>query len=307
MDEPQRSNVVEVEWLARHLDDPLVAIVDCRFELTDRDAGRAAYARAHIPGAVHLDLERDLSGPKGPHGGRHPLPPLEDFSRTLAALGVDEGMTVVAYDVPQTGVAPRLWWLLRYLGYDRGRVLNGGWPAWLAASLPVSRDAPLGRRAPRQPKAARPRPDVTATVEDVRRFIGRGGARLVDSRAAERYRGEVEPFDPVAGHIPGAVNLPWNEILDEAGRFKPRTALAEHFRDLPRGGEIVVYCGSGVTACANLLAMEEAGLRGARLYPGSWSDWCSYPENPVAAAKMPGGPSDDIGRRGARRKEEHRK
>lgn len=306
MDDPQRSNVVEVEWLARHLDDPSVAVVDCRFEYTNLDAGRAAYAQAHIPGAVYLDLERDLSGPKGPHGGRHPLPPLEQFSRTLAAVGVDESVTVVAYDMPQSGVAPRLWWLLRYLGYDLGHVLNGGWPAWLAAGLPVSRDV-TRRRAPQQPKAVRPRPDVTASVEDVRRFVAAGGARLVDSRAPERFRGEVEPFDPVAGHIPGAVNLPWTDTLDEAGRLKPRAALAERFRELPGGGEVVVYCGSGVTACANLLAMEEAGLRGARLYPGSWSDWCSYPENRVAAGETPGGRPDDAGQRRAGRKEEQRK
>jgi thiosulfate/3-mercaptopyruvate sulfurtransferase len=300
-----RSNVVQVDWLARHLDDPSVVVVDCRFDLANPDGGRAAYAEAHIPGAAYLDLERDLSGPKGQHGGRHPLPAVDQFSRTLGALGIDEAVTVVAYDVPQTGIAPRLWWMLRYLGHDRVHVLNGGWPAWRAARLPVNRD--VGPKRAARKFVARPRPDFTVTVQEVRRIAPEGGARLVDSRAAERYRGEVEPLDPVAGHIPGAVNLPWNETLDEAGRLKPRAALAERFAGF-RGGEVVVYCGSGVTACANLLAMEEAGLHGARLYPGSWSDWCSYPDNPVATGgTTKAGRPNDTGRRpSAGREEEQR-
>ena len=279
----ERRNLVDVPWLAQHLDDPSVVIADCRFELAKPGAGRAAYVEAHIPGAVYLDLERDLSGPKQVHGGRHPLPDPEAFCRTLGALGIDAGVTVVAYDVPQAAIAPRLWWMLRYLGHERAYVLDGGWPAWTAAGQPVSRDVP--RRAARR-FAARPRPELAADLNQVRRIAaeGGGGAHLVDSRAPERYRGEIEPLDPVAGHVPGAVNLPWNDILDAQGRLKPRAALAERFGGLG-GGEVVVYCGSGVTACANLLAMDEAGLTRARLYPGSWSDWCSYPENPVASAK----------------------
>ncbi len=278
----ERRNLVDVGWLAQHLDDPSVLIADCRFELGKPDAGRAAYDDAHIAGAVYLDLERDLSGPTRTHGGRHPLPDRDAFCRTLGALGVDGTVTVVAYDVPQAAVAPRLWWMLRYLGHGRVHVLDGGWPAWRAAGLPVSRDIP-------RPSARRfvphPRPDLAVDVQAVRRAAAEGGARLVDSRAPERYRGEVESLDPVAGHIPGAVNLPWTETLDERGRLKPRAALAERFRSLG-GGDVVVYCGSGVTACANLLAMDEAGVSGARLYPGSWSDWCSYPDNPVASAKI---------------------
>lgn len=277
----ERRNLVDVGWLAQHLDDPSVLIADCRFELGKPDAGRAAYDDAHIAGAVYLHLERDLSGPMRTHGGRHPLPGRDAFCRTLGALGVDGTVTVVAYDVPQAAVAPRLWWMLRYLGHDRVHVLDGGWPAWRAAGLPVSRDIP--RRAARR-FVPHPRPDLAVDVQAVRRAAEEGGARLVDSRAPERYRGEVEPLDPVAGHIPGAVNLPWTETLDERGRLKPRAALAERFRSLG-GGDVVVYCGSGVTACANLLAMVEAGVSGARLYPGSWSDWCSYPDNPVASAK----------------------
>jgi thiosulfate/3-mercaptopyruvate sulfurtransferase len=292
-DPTPRGNVVDVDWLAGRLDDPAVVVVDCRFELADPAAGRAAYAEAHIPGAAYLDLERDLSGPKGAHGGRHPLPSIEEVSRTLGGIGIDDAVTVVAYDVPQTGIAPRLWWLLRYLGHDRVYVLNGGWPAWRAAGLPVTREA-APRRTPRR-FVAHPRPDFIVPVDRVRRVAAEGGARLVDSRAPERYRGEIEPLDPVAGHIPGAVNVPWNENLDAAGRFKPRDALAERFGGLG-SGDMVVYCGSGVTACANLLAMEQAGVRSARLYPGSWSDWCSYPDNPVATGEAPAGRPGTTGR-----------
>lgn len=292
---PERSNLVDVQWLARRLGDPSVVIADCRFELANPGAGRAAYDQGHIPGAVYLDLERDLSGPKRAHGGRHPLPDREEFCRKLGVLGIDETLTVVAYDVPQAPVAPRLWWMLRYLGCDRVRVLDGGWPAWIAAAQPVSRDVPS--RAARR-FVARPRPELVVDIQDVRRASAEGGACLVDSRAPERYRGEVEPLDPVAGHIPGALNLPWTETLDPAGRLKPRTALAERFGGLGPAAGIVVYCGSGVSACANLLAMDEAGLTGARLYPGSWSDWCSYPDNPVASAATPA----DRGKREEERK-----
>jgi len=276
----ERRNLVDVPWLSRHLDDPSVVIVDCRFELAKPEAGRAAYGEAHVPGAAYLDLERDLSGPAQVHGGRHPLPDRDAFCRTLGALGIDGTVTVVAYDAPMAGVTPaaRLWWMLRYLGHDPVYVLDGGWPAWVAARERVSREAP--RRGPRR-FVPHPRPELAVDVEGVRRIVAEGGARLVDSRAPERYRGDVEPLDPVAGHVPGAVNLPWNGILDPQGRLKPRAALAERFGGTG-GGAAVVYCGSGVTACVNLLAMDEAGLAGARLYLGSWSDWCSYPENPVA-------------------------
>jgi thiosulfate/3-mercaptopyruvate sulfurtransferase len=273
-------NFVDVSWLAQRLDDPSIVIADCRFDLTDAAAGRAAFDEGHIPGAVYLDLEQDLSGPKGAHGGRHPLPDPDTLARTLGAVGIDETVTVIAYDDPAPPLAPaaRLWWLLRFLGHDRARVLEGGWPAWRAAGLRMSREP--AHRAPRR-FVPRPRPEMAAGVETVRRMIDDPNAALVDSRAPERYRGDVEPIDPVAGHIPGAVNLPWTETRDAEGRMRPRGQLAEQFAAL-RGRDVVVYCGSGVTACANLLALDEAGLGGARLYVGSWSDWCSYPDNPVA-------------------------
>jgi membrane dipeptidase len=283
-----RSNLADVDWLARHLGDPSIAAVDCRFELANPDGGRRAYAEAHIPGAVYLNAEQDLSGPQGPHGGRHPLPAVEQLSRTFGALGIDDTITVVAYDVPQHGFAPRLWWLLRYLGHDAVLVLNGGWPAWRAAGLPVSRE-PGPPRARRQ-FTPRPRPELACDLDHVRRIAVEGGAVLVDSRAPERYRGEIEPLDPVAGHIPGAINVPWTATLDAQGRMKAPAELVERFNAVRgRADAPIVYCGSGLTACANLLAMEEAGIRGARLYPGSWSDWCSYPENPVARGDAPAG------------------
>ncbi len=272
-------NLVAPDWVAAHLDAPDVAVFDCRFDLARPEAGREQYAQGHIPGALYLDLEQDLSGPKQAHGGRHPLPDLGTFCRKIGALGVDGTVTVVAYDAQQGSVAARLWWMLRYLGHEHARVLDGGWGGWLAGGHPVGRD--VRARAPRT-FVPRVRSGALADVDEVRRLRG-GAARLVDSRAPERYRGEVEPLDPVAGHIPGAANLPWNGNVDEKGFLKPVEALRERFAGLREGaGEVVVYCGSGVTACVNLLAMEEAGITDARLYLGSWSDWCSYPENPVA-------------------------
>jgi len=275
------SNLVTVEWLARHLADPDVVVVDCRFDLARPEAGRTAYRRAHIPGAGYLDLEEDLSGPRQPHGGRHPLPDIAAFSRTLGGLGVDHDVTVVAYDDQQGGMAAaRCWWMLRYLGHPRPRVLDGGWSAWCRAGCPTTADV---RPRPARTFAPRVRAGLAVGMEEIRRRLGRPDVRLVDSRAPERYRGEVEPLDPVAGHIPGAMNLPWTDTHDERGLMRPADELRARFAALRGGGgEVIVYCGSGVTACASLLAMDEAGLPGAVLYPGGWSDWCSYPENPVA-------------------------
>ncbi len=275
-------NLVTADWLATHLSDPDLVIADCRFDLTQPQAGRQAYTEAHIPGAVYFDLERDLSAPKQAHGGRHPLPPVDTFCRTVGAAGIDETVMVVAYDAQSTAMAARLWWMLRYLGHAQVRVLGGGWQAWRAAGHPVTQDVP--RRAPRT-FAPRIRARSAVDLAELRR-LQKAGARLVDSRAPERYRGEVEPLDPVAGHIPGAVNLPYTDTLDARGNLRSPADLRDRFAGIAAGrGDLVVYCGSGVTACVNLLAMEEAGIEGARLYVGGWSDWCSYPENPVATAK----------------------
>lgn len=274
------SNLVRPEWLVGHLSDPSTVVVDCRFDLAQPQAGRLQYQQGHIPGAFYLDLEADLSAPKQAHGGRHPLPDMEAFGQTLGALGVDDEVTVVVYDDQGGCMAARLWWMLRYLGHTRARVLDGGWSAWRRGGYPVTAEV---RQATPRAFAPRGRPELLAGIEEVSRRLREGNPCLVDSRAPERYRGEVEPLDPVPGHIPGAVNLPWTDNVDEQGALKPAQVLRERFGAVGAGsGEPIVYCGSGVTACVNLLAMDEAGIAGAVLYLGGWSDWCSYPENPVA-------------------------
>lgn len=270
--------LVDVDWLQHHLHDPEIRIVDCRFSLQDPQAGRQAFLAGHIPGAVFLDLERDLCAPPRPDrkGGRHPLPDPQVLAATLGQAGIDNTHHVVAYDAPPEGgmFAPYLWWLLRWLGHERVAVLDGGITAWKAAGLPLSH-----KPTPPTPAIFTPNPQPEWVVDA--EFVAHrpSGTVLVDARAPERYRGEVEPLDPVAGHIPGAINRYWQEALEASGRFKPAGAQAERFTGL--SGEIVVYCGSGVSAAVNLLALHLIG-KPARLYKGSWSDWVSDPSRPVA-------------------------
>ncbi len=209
----ERRNLVDVPWLVQNLDDPSVVTVDCRFDLANPRAGPAAYAESHIPGAAYLDLERDLSGPKQAHGGRHPLPDRDAFCRTLGALGIDDTVTVVAYDGPHAVVTPaaRLWWMLRFLGNDRVCVLDGGWRAWVAAREPVSQEVP--QRAPRR-FVPHLRAEMAVDVEGVRSIVAEGGAARVDSRAPQRYRGAVRPVDPGAGHLPRANHLALGHTRD---------------------------------------------------------------------------------------------
>lgn len=274
--------LVDVATLAAHLDDPEWAVFDCRFDLEDKARGEADYLQAHIPGAVYVHLERDLSAPVTGRNGRHPLPSLEAMEALFSRLGVHEGLQVVAYDDAGGPYAARLWWMLRYLGHEAVAVLDGGWPAWREAGLP----ARSGRES-RAPAAfrARPRPNLRCEAEEILANLNSPSLILVDARAPERYRGETEPYDPVAGRIPGARNRFWKDNLDPEGRFLPREALRAAFAavlgEVPPA-QAVVYCGSGVTACHNLLAMAHAGLEGARLYPGSWSEWCADPQRPVA-------------------------
>ncbi|MGF1517116.1 MAG: sulfurtransferase [Nodosilinea sp.] len=268
-------NLVTAPWLARHLNDPRVVVVDCRFALGDPHQGQQQYADSHILGAHYLDLNQDLSSPVQTHGGRHPLPDLEAFSKTLAAMGVvSEGPNptlVVAYDDSRFAFAARLWWLLRYLGHGHVAVLDGGWSGWIAEAHPTSQDIP----APRSGKfTATPQQDWLVDIEGVRHR--QDGTVLIDSRSPERYRGEVEPIDPVAGSIPGAVNYFWQSVSAENGQMKTPADLAHHWAELNAADEVIVYCGSGVTACVNLLAQTLAGQPMAKLYAGGWSDWCSY-------------------------------
>jgi len=256
-------------------------VADCRFELGKPDAGRNAWRAGHIPGAVHVDLERDLSVPVTPASGRHPLPDPADFAQTLSRLGIGNETRVVCYDAGPGAFAARLWWMLRWVGHDEVAVLDGGFAAWTAEGRPVSTATPA--RAPAR-FAPQPRPDLVLDTDGVMRALAQGET-LVDVRAAERFTGNVEPIDPVAGHVPGAVNLPFLDNVDGSGRFRDPAALAELWRSRTGAGPgaaPICMCGSGVTACQGLLALEAAGIRGARLYEGSWSEWIRDPARPVA-------------------------
>jgi len=277
------TSAVSVAWLSEHLDDPGVAIADCRFSLMQPELGQQQYQVGHIPGAYYLDLNQDLSSPVGLHGGRHPLPDVASLTTKLEALGVkskslDHPTLVVAYDDSRQAFAARLWWLLRYLGHDRVAVLDGGWSAWQAAGYPVTESVPptkVGRFS------AKPRLDWVVDRVQVAAQKALPGVALVDARERDRYRGEREPIDPVAGHIPGAVNYPWQDLTDARGFLRPEVEQRQRWASLEQAAEIIVYCGSGVTACVNLLSLDLAGIRTGKLYAGSWSDWCSYPENPI--------------------------
>ena len=266
--------------LAAHFDDAGWVIFDCRHDLAKPDSGARDYAKAHIPGARFMHLDRDLSAPATGKNGRHPLPDPQAFMRALGAAGVDAGKQVVAYD-DKTGVyAARLWWMLRWLGHENVAVLDGGYAKWTREGRALSSAVPqaVPARFAGQPRA------MSVDADDVLRSLGRPGRILVDARSAERYRGENETLDPVGGRIPGSVNRFFRENLDASGCFKPAADLHQSYvallGNLPPDA-VVHSCGSGVSACHNLLAMEIAGLSGSRLYPGSWSEWCSEPSRPT--------------------------
>ena len=278
--------LIDAETLMRRLDDPDLRLFDCRFSLADPGAGLQAYRGGHLPGAHYAHLDDHLSSPVGPATGRHPLPDPHRLADWLGRCGVGPSSRVLVYDDMGGAFAVRLWWLLRWIGHDIAAVLDGGLPAWTAADGPLSTAEP-------QPAAAaltaRPDDALSITTEDLGATVAASGPRppvqVIDARAPERFRGEQEPIDPVAGHIPGAINLPLTGNLDTAGRFLPAAALRRRFAAAlgERPPEQVAHsCGSGVNACHNLLAMELAGLSGSRLYAGSWSEWIRDPARPVA-------------------------
>lgn len=275
------TTLVDAGALAAALGRDDLAIVDCRTSLLDPAAAEAAYLQSHLPAALYARMERDLSGPHVPGSGRHPWPEAAAFARTLGAWGITPRHQVVAYDAGDGVFAARLWFLLRMFGHARVAVLDGGIARWTALGLPLD-------TAVRAPVPAPPYPGGfdTARLLDaaqVQAHLAHGGM-LVDVRAADRFRGTTEPIDPVAGHVPGAVNRPCADNLAE-GRFKPRETLAAEFRALlgrRSPADVVAMCGSGVTACHQLLAMEHAGLPGAKLFTGSWSGWIEDPARPVA-------------------------
>ena len=276
------TTLVSAAELATHLDDPAWVVVDVRHELSQPDTwGEAQYRAGHVPGAVFAHLDRDLSGAKTGRNGRHPLPPPDTFAATLSRLGIGNATQIVAYDQRNGAYAARLWWMLRWLGHDAVAVLDGGFEAWQRAGLPVSTDIP----APSPARFAIRRTGPTVETPQVEVALTTGALLLIDARGAERYRGDVEPLDPVAGHIPGAVSRPFTANLGAEGRFRPPSALRDEFAAIVAGrplDAVVHQCGSGVTACHNLLAMEIAGMTGSQLYPGSWSEWCADPARPVA-------------------------
>ena len=273
--------------LAVHLEDPDWLAIDCRFELARPDWGGAAWAAGHVPHALYAHLERDLSGPRSAHSGRHPLPDPGTLADTFSRFGIDYRVQVVAYDQGPGSYAARAWWLLRWLGHARVAVLDCGFAAWERARLPVS-SAPAAR--PRRRFEARPSPGWVVTTEALAAALAagalaRGAPLLIDARSADRFAGENETIDPVAGHIPGAHNHPFAGNLDASGQFRSPEELRRAWSASLRGrppAAVVAMCGSGVTACHNLLALEIAGLGGAKLYPGSWSEWIRDPARAVA-------------------------
>lgn len=270
--------VYSPSWLRSHLSDPQVVVVDCRFSLADWELGRKKYQESHIPGAYYLDLNLDLSSPVQSHGGRHPLPNPEILAQKLGAMGVDRDTLVVAYDDSRFAFASRLWWLLRYMGHEKVGVLNGGFAKWVSLEYPVAAEIPTPRQGNFTPKI---HTDWIVDLETVKASLKEDGVVLIDSRESDRYRGEREPIDPVAGHIPGALNYPWQDASDVNSSLHTPNIQRDRWKELDKERYIIVYCGSGVTACVNLLSLELAAITNAKLYPGSWSDWCSYPELPV--------------------------
>ena len=277
------TTLLSAQELNRHLDDPNWVIIDCHFDLNDTQAGRRHYQAAHIPGAVYAHLDEDLSGPATPmNGGRHPLPDIDTFTNTLSAWGIDSTKQVIVYDDAKGAMAGRLWWMLRWLGHHAVAVLDGALSAWMDAKYELSEHPEQPRKARFTP---RQRPEMIAPVSEVEDNLISKQLLVLDARMPERFSGEYEPIDPVGGHIPGAINHPLIKNVDADSKFLSPDRLANMYQKVlgdQSASQVVCMCGSGVTACHNLLAMEAAGIKGARLYPGSWSEWVSNTSRPVA-------------------------
>ena len=274
--------LVDAKTLAERLAEPDWIIVDCRFRLTEPDAGYSAYRRGHIPGARYAHLDDDLAADPGPGDGRHPLPDPERFAITPGAWGISNLSSVVVYDDASGAIAARLWWLLRWLGHERVAVLDGGLDAWQADGLPLETITPTWQAARYLPATVRE--DWVVTSDDLQQLL-ESGALLLDARSAERFRGIEEPIDPIAGHVPGATNLPFTTTLTPAGTLLEPGRLRDDLTSVLAGRDItdvVAMCGSGVTACHVLLALSAAGLGDGRLYAGSWSEWIRSGNRPIA-------------------------
>lgn len=275
-------NIISVGELSRLLGNNNLKIADVRFKLGDPDYGFSAYHKGHIPGAFYLDLEKELSAPIDQHGGRHPLPAHKAIIEIFEKAGIYNSTPIVIYDDAAGMYAGRLWWLLKYAGHNASiQVLDGGWQEWITSKLPIE-----GQILPvqRSKYTASFNPEMLASMHYVKEKMSNADTVLVDARAAERYKGLQEPIDPKAGHIPGAINRPFSENLLE-GKFKSASSLKDQYKDLADKKEIIMYCGSGVSAIHNIIALDEAGIGKVKLYAGSWSDWVSYQDNPVATVE----------------------
>jgi thiosulfate/3-mercaptopyruvate sulfurtransferase len=280
VDRMNYTTLMDTGTLAQLLGDGDVVVVDCRFDLADTAAGERLYAQGHIPGAIYAHLDRDLAGPKTGTNGRHPLPSADAVLSTFGRFGIDSDVQVVAYDQDSGMWASRLWWMLHWMGHARAAVLDGGFAKWTAEQRPVR--AGVETNPPRRFDGT-PREELTVTATEVGALAESSDVRIVDARAPERYRGEVEPIDRVAGHIPGAVNHFFQKNLLN-GQFRSPPELRSQFSASlgeVSGDRVICYCGSGVTACHNVLALEHAGIPGARLYPGSWSEWVADSDREV--------------------------
>ncbi|MGI0480575.1 sulfurtransferase [Geminocystis sp. CENA526] len=270
--------IVSAQWLKENLDNPNVKIIDCRFRLSEPDWGYQQYTNSHIYNSYYLHLNHDLASPVQPHGGRHPLPDTQVLAKKLASMGIVRNeTTIVAYDDSRFAFASRLWWLLQYLGHDRVFLLDGGWQEWTRLNYPVTSEVPKSESRgffPHQPLS-----DLAVNIDYVRQNQFSPDTVIIDARSIDRYLGKVEPIDPIAGSIPTAKNVFWQDMTTSEGKLKSQEELTQIWQNYQDYKEIIVYCGSGVTACVDILALKSIGVDNCKLYVGAWSDWCSYPEN----------------------------
>lgn len=275
------TTLIEVEDVFAHLIDPDWVVVDCRFDLTNVEWGFKDYQQGHIPGSVYVHLDHDCSASPAPHTGRHPLPSPQEFASTLEKLGISNHSQVVTLDTSGGSFAARFWWMLKWLGHSSVAVLNGGWNAWKSAGFLIAQGV---ETRPRGKFIPNPHRDKYISTSEMVNLMGKSEYKIIDARAPERYRGEFEPLDPVAGHIPGSLNRFHEKNLARAGKMKSAERLRKEFTELigdTPPHQVIVYCGSGVTSCHHLLAMEYAGIQGAKLYAGSWSEWIRDPNHPI--------------------------
>ncbi|HHY73513.1 MAG TPA: sulfurtransferase [Bacillus bacterium] len=272
-------NIVNVDWLYENLENPNVIVIDCRFELGNPGHGLNLYIKEHISGAFYFDLEKDLSKRVEEHGGRHPMPELDRIIDKLGAAGIDANSKVVAYDDQGGMIASRFWWLLKYVGHDEVYILDGGFSKWVRKGYPITDDIPS---VPRKQFQANIQQELLSNVDEVKQFVETKKGYLLDSRIEERYIGQNETIDKKAGHIPGALNYFWEDCLNEKNEWKSEEELKERFERFNKNDQIIVYCGSGVSACPNIIALDELGFTNVKLYMGSWSDWITYEEHPIA-------------------------